>query len=142
MKNSILIIILLLSCVQNIKGQETSTPTFNLTIKINGLNSNKGKVLIGLYNNKKLFLKQQFKEGRAIILNQKANFLFTDIPKGEYAVSVLHDENNNNKMDTNFIGIPTEDYGCSNNASGFMGPPNYDDAKFTLVIDKVITINI
>jgi uncharacterized protein (DUF2141 family) len=50
---------------------------------------------------------------------------------------MFHDENDNNKMDNNFLGIPIEDYGCSNNAKGFMGPPKWIDAKFE-VSDKSI----
>jgi uncharacterized protein (DUF2141 family) len=54
----------------------------------------------------------------------------------------VHDENDNKKMDTNFIGIPKEDFGCSNNATGFMGPPKYEDAKFMLEENKTIDIKI
>jgi uncharacterized protein (DUF2141 family) len=68
--------------------------------------------------------------------------IFKDIPKGEYAVSFVHDENDNKKMDTNFIGIPKEDFGCSNNATGVMGPPKYEDAKFQLTKNKTINIKI
>lgn len=45
-------------------------------------------------------------------------------------------------MDSNFLGIPKEDYGCSNNATGFMGPPKYNDAKFTLSENKTVNIEI
>ena len=45
-------------------------------------------------------------------------------------------------MDTNLFGIPKEDYGCSNNARGFMGPPKYNDAKFQLTGNKTIDIKI
>jgi uncharacterized protein (DUF2141 family) len=45
-------------------------------------------------------------------------------------------------MDTNFIGIPKDDFGCSNNATGFMGPPKYEDAKFMLTENKTIDIKI
>ena len=46
-------------------------------------------------------------------------------------------------MDTNFLGIPKEDYGCSNNARGTLGPPKWKDAKFELKgQDKVITISL
>lgn len=40
------------------------------------------------------------------------------------------------------MGIPKEDYGCSNEASGFMGPPKWNDAKFELKENKVITITL
>ena len=45
-------------------------------------------------------------------------------------------------MDTNFLGIPKEPIGISNNAKGFMGPPKYKDAKFELKHDKTLKINI
>lgn len=54
---------------------------------------------------------------------------FEGIPYGEYAVAIMHDENGNGKVDTNWIGIPIEGLGVSNNAKGFMGPPKFKDAK-------------
>ena len=58
--------------------------------------------------------------------------VFEDIPYGEYAVAIMHDENNNLIMDTNWIGIPKEGVGASNDAPAKMGPPKYKDAKFDL----------
>jgi uncharacterized protein (DUF2141 family) len=49
----------------------------------------------------------------------------------------LHDENRNNEMDTNFLGIPIEGFGASNDARGFLSPPKYDDAKFYLNSDSL-----
>ena len=66
------------------------------------------------------------------IKNETATVTFTDLPKGEYAVSVYHDENANGVMDKNMFGIPSEDYAASNNAKGVMGPPKYADAKFKI----------
>jgi len=57
--------------------------------------------------------------------------VFESIPPGVYALSAFHDKNNNGKLDTNLLSIPTEDYGASNNARGTFGPPSFDDAKFT-----------
>ena len=55
-----------------------------------------------------------------------------DIPKGVYTIGIFVDVNLNNKMDTNFVGIPKEQYGFSNNAKGFMGPPTFEAASFTV----------
>lgn len=115
---------------------------FNLTVKIAGLKSDKGSLIVGLYNQKELFLKKHYRGVYSKIKNQKSVVVFKDIPKGEYAISFIHDKNNNNKMDTNFLGIPKEEYGCSNNAVGFMGPPKYKDAKFILESNKNISITI
>ena len=57
---------------------------------------------------------------------------FENIPAGSYAVAVLHDENKNEKMDFNLVGIPKEAYGFSNNAKGFMAPPKFSDAAIRL----------
>lgn len=56
--------------------------------------------------------------------------VFRGIPEGTYGLSAFHDKNGNGKLDTNFVGMPTEDYCASNNARGFMGPPSFEDAKF------------
>lgn len=61
---------------------------------------------------------------------------------GEYAVRVMHDENDNDKLDSNLIGIPKEPWGFSNNAVGSFGPPDWKDAKFTLDGSHSITIDL
>ena len=111
-----------------------------ISVSISGLKNNNGYVMIGLYNKKDAFLNKTFKGNSVAITDKKATLLFNDIPNGEYAVSFFHDANSNGKMDTNFVGIPKESYGASNNAKGFFGPPKYDDAKFLVATDKVITI--
>ena len=139
MKKLILLTALIFTGIFTTYAQEK---TYNLTVNIAGLSSSKGTLLIGVYNSKETFLKKQYKDDFAKITDKKSTVIFTDLPKGEYAVSFVHDENDNKIMDTNFIGIPKEDYGCSNNATGFMGPPKYKDAKFLLDKDKTIEIKI
>lgn len=56
---------------------------------------------------------------------------FDKVRPGTYGLSAFHDRNSNGKLDTNFLGMPTEDYCASNNARGVLGPPSFDDAKFT-----------
>ena len=111
-----------------------------ISVSISGLKNNNGYVMIGLYNKKDAFLNKTFKGNSVAINDKKATLVFNDIPNGEYAVSFFHDANSNGKMDTNFVGIPKESYGASNNAKGFFGPPKYDDAKFLVATDKVIII--
>jgi uncharacterized protein (DUF2141 family) len=139
MKKLILTIVIILTGVFSTNAQEE---TFNLTVNISGLSSDKGTLMVGVYNKKENFLNTTFKGEIVKIENKKSMVVFKNLPKGEYAVSFVHDENDNKKMDTNFLGIPKEDYGCSNNATGFMGPPKYKDAKFMLVENKTIEIEI
>ena len=55
---------------------------------------------------------------------------FEDIPRGTYAMAVVHDENMNGKLDANWLGVPTEGYGFSNDATGVLGPPSFSAASF------------
>jgi len=139
MKKLMFTIAIILTSILTTTAQEK---TFNLTVNISGLDSDNGKVMIALYDGEAQFLNKRFKSAMIKSNNKKVTYTFKDVPKGEYAVSFFHDENDNNKMDTNFIGIPKEDYGCSNNATGFMGPPQYEDAKFLLEENKSIDIKI
>jgi len=68
---------------------------------------------------------------------------FADIKLGNYAVSVLHDENQNKDLDTNMLGIPKEGYGFSNNVTGVIGPPSFRKARFHVPArGSSITINM
>ena len=53
-----------------------------------------------------------------------------ELPPGTYAIGIFHDVNLNNKMDNNLFGIPKEQYGFSNNARAFFGPPAFEAAAF------------
>ena len=107
-----------------------------ITVTITGLRNTKGAVLISLYNSGENFPRDAAKyavgKGKAAIVNGTATIIFKNQPYGKYAIAVLHDENNNLKMDTNFFGIPKEGYGFSNNARGTFGPPSYEKAAFNL----------
>lgn len=113
-----------------------------MQVEVKGLKNNNGKVMIGVYNSEGTFLKKTYKGRVATIKNNKATTTFTDLPVGEYAVSVYHDENNNQKLDVNFMGIPKEKYASSNGAKGFMGPPKYVDAHFKITANNTIVIKI
>ena len=68
---------------------------------------------------------------------------FADVPLGTYAVTVYHDVNDNQKLDTNWIGIPKEPVAISNNAKGRLGPPKWKDAKFELrEATKELTVSL
>jgi uncharacterized protein (DUF2141 family) len=64
------------------------------------------------------------------IRKSQARCDFEDIPPGTYAMAVIHDENMNGKLETNWLGIPTEGYGFSNDAKGVMGAPSFSAASF------------
>lgn len=65
-----------------------------------------------------------------------------DIPDGTYAIGIFIDTNDNNKMDKNFLGIPKEQYGFSNNAKARFGPPSFEDASFILKDNLFLSITL
>lgn len=136
MQTLIKIIILTLLSINATNAQESKG--FDVTINVSNLNSNNGKVFVALYNSEANFLNKQIKGEISQIDNKTSTVTFKNIQNGIYAISMFHDENSNNIMDTNFLGIPKEDYGCSNNAKGFMGPPKWEDAKFQINNQSII----
>lgn len=137
MKNLIKIMCLSLFSVFAMSAQESNQN--DVTVVILNLKSNKGKVFAALYNSEATFLGNGIKSAIKKIDNKTCTIVFKDVPNGTYAVSMFHDENDNQKMDTNFMGIPKETYGCSNNAKGFMGPPKWNDAKFHILNESITT---
>lgn len=139
MKNTILILAIIFSGIFSTDAQENET--FDLTIEVNGIKNNQGKIFIAIYDSEETFLNKA--SGIiAEIKDKKSTGIFKGLKKGTYAVSLFQDENNNQKLDTKIFGIPKEPYGFSNDASGFMGPPKFKDAKFNLDSNKKITVNI
>lgn len=68
---------------------------------------------------------------------------YADLPEGSYAVSIGHDLNGNKRVDTNFIGLPTEQWGVSNNARPSLRAPRFDEAVFKLAPDaKQVFIDV
>ena len=107
------------------------TPLFSngqvvLTVEIEQLRNNNGKLLLELDNDKEEVIKG-FSEQ---IVNNKCVIIIKDLSPGEYAFKYFHDENNDEKINTNFLGIPKEGYGFSNNAKGTFGPPSFDKMLF------------
>ena len=105
-----------------------------IRVKVEGLRSDKGQVKCALFSSAKDFPKNGDKavaHAQSAIAHGKAVCEFSAVAPGRYAVSVFHDENSNGKMDTNFIGMPREGVGASNNAIGHFGPPKFDAAAFS-----------
>jgi len=111
-----------------------------LVVKCIGLKSNKGSVKMALCNSIKNYEDQEnpFIGKTLSIKNKIAEIEIDDIPYGDYAIKSFHDENDNNDLDTNFLGLPVEDYGFSNNARGTFGPPSWKEAKFKVQKDYIL----
>ncbi|MEO6914786.1 MAG: DUF2141 domain-containing protein [Chitinophagaceae bacterium] len=141
MKQNLTLLILLMVCslVQAQSAQKV------LNIEVTGLRSDKGKVLISVFASAKGFPEitadAVYTTG-AKIKNGKSSLVFANITEGNYAIAVLHDENDNMKMDTRAFGIPKEGYGFSNNVMGILGPPSFKKASISYPAQKEVVIKI
>jgi uncharacterized protein (DUF2141 family) len=118
-----------------------------LTITIENLRSDKGEVYLCVFSaetsDPKVF--PDCDKGRPVrsqkmaIGGGKAIVTYYGLKDGVYAVAMIHDENGNGQLDTNFIGIPTEGLGVSNNPR-LTGKPGFDEAKFNIRGNTSITI--
>lgn len=100
---------------------------------IEGLHSDWGQVVCALFAAANDFPKRMdraFARTAAHIISGRATCEFRKVPAGVYAVSVFHDENLNGRLDTNWLGIPREGVGASNNPKPRMGPPKFAAAEF------------
>ncbi|WP_044209018.1 DUF2141 domain-containing protein [Flammeovirga sp. OC4] len=113
-------------------------------VTITEVSSDKGKLVIGLYNKENTFPKyEEVYQGQIISAQKgKVSCTFSNLPKGEYAIAVWHDENNNQSLDTNWVGIPKEKYGFSNNPDSRFGAPSFEKAAFDFNQDKTISLTI
>ncbi|MCY4608268.1 MAG: DUF2141 domain-containing protein [bacterium] len=104
-----------------------------LAIDVTGIRSDDGRVFLALHQDR---ADVSFPDDQGAVAGAWMNavagtlsLVFPDLAEGHYAVSVMHDENGDGELDANLLGVPTEGYGFSNDATGFMGPPDFSDAS-------------
>jgi uncharacterized protein (DUF2141 family) len=112
----------------------------DLKVSVQGIKSETGVVYYALFD-KAGFTQKSLAVARSDI--KQATALFENLSPGEYAVTIYVDVNENGKLDKNFVGMPQEPYGFSNDAMGTMGPPGFEAAAIKLGDEnQAITINL
>ena len=111
-----------------------------------------GTLMLAIYNNTEAFEGSVIKEKRSevgvfkgleLYLEPKDSMrLSIEIPDGEYAIAFFVDANGNKKLDKNFLGIPKEQFGFSNNAMGTLSAPSFEQAKFKVAGNTVQNIKL
>lgn len=112
----------------------THAQAASLELTVSGLNRAEGHVLVAVFDQADLWLKgKPLRSARAKVEGGELKLQFDDLPEGvSLALSVVHDLNDNKRLDMNVMGMPTEPYGFSNNATGNFGPPSFEAAKLVL----------
>lgn len=117
----------------------------SLRIEITDIRNASGKVGCLIFNAPEGYPEAHDKAHKEIhvpIMSGVAVCEFKKLTAGEYAAIVIHDENLNGKLDKNFLGIPREGYGASNNIRPAMSAPGYKEAAFKITAGAPITIAI
>ncbi len=114
-----------------------------IEVEIPDLRSARGSVRCGLYATAKGF--PEVPPSRSVVVTvraKQATCAFKDVPAGQYAVSLFHDEDNDGALDKNFLGVPQESYGVSNNKTYAMSAPKYNESAFKLAAGETKRLTI
>lgn len=127
-KQFALILILTLGTCIKLTGQIT------LHIEITGLRNSKGQIVLELSSEHEKSISGITKD----VAYKSCTIIIQNLKPGKYAFKYFHDENRNTNLDMNWLGIPVEGYGFSNNASGTFGQPAFEKTVFELKHSMVL----
>jgi uncharacterized protein (DUF2141 family) len=116
-----------------------------IKLTITSLRNDKGFVLVNLFKEGVGFPDEAgkaFRKDKVVIYNKRAVIIFPELPAGNYAIAILHDENNDQVMNKSRLGLPKEGYGFSNNVMAAFGPPSYKKASFSHSINSLTEVSI
>lgn len=115
-----------------------------LNVWVNNVANPKGSISVAVYNSDETFLSfDRVLRSDSVAANEgSVELSIPDLPPGEYALAVFHDENNNGELDTNWFGIPKEKVAFSNAKMKTFGPPKYHECAFKMISDHEIQIDL
>jgi uncharacterized protein (DUF2141 family) len=123
-------------------------PCPGIHVKILDIRNSTGTVACALFESPEGFPSEYLHFATNIMIikirKSQARCDFEDIPPGTYSMAVVHDENMNGKLDTDWMGVPMEGYGFSNDANALLGPPSFSAASFKYDgrnIDMTMSLN-
>ena len=119
----------------------SSAAASDLSVNVTGIKSDLGDVHVALFKRPEDFPEYEgiFREKQVLIRLHQAKAVFRGLQPGLYAIAIYHDENNNDEFDQGFLGIPLEDYGFSNGAKVFFGPPSFIEAAIDVPEAGLVT---
>lgn len=115
-----------------------------LSVDVKGVKSNNGSVLVAVYDSSDSFLDSDKMYSGGSSKAQQGNTLviIEDLPDGEYALAIFHDEDGDDELDTNWIGIPKEPICFSIGKMKTFGPPKYSECSFKVDGNKEIQVSL
>ena len=116
----------------------TAVAQNSIQVKVTGIREASGNILIALFNNEGDFLKKAVQSRSIKASDTTVIYVFDNLAAGDYAISIIHDENSNGELDKNYLGIPREGFAFGNNSMGTFGPPSFEKARVTVGVKKVV----
>jgi uncharacterized protein (DUF2141 family) len=117
-----------------VSAEDAAPVDGTITVRVWNLQNDKGQIGCSLYSKKDGFPTDSTKADARMMVQpsgKKATCVFKGVKPGTYAVSMMHDENEDEELETNFVGRPQEWWGVSNDAPlERFGPPKYENATF------------
>lgn len=114
----------------------------NLVVVIKNIKEAKGTIAVALFDNEADFTSKMRQGKTTVAKTDEIQVTFENIVPGIYAISVMHDANENDELDSNAFGIPKEGFGFSNDAMGMFGPPSFEKAKFNFTGENKVYITL
>lgn len=114
----------------------------SMVVVVKNVKEAKGKVSVALFNREDEFMGKSLANQTTVAKTGEVQLTFENVIPGDYAISVMHDANENNELDSNAFGIPKEGFGFSNDAMGMFGPPSFEKAKFKFTGESAIAITL
>ena len=123
----------LLASMLLISSMPVSAELSSLKITVTEATTTTGTIEVTLFDSGESFLKKSFlQQGGKVDENGTFVAEFAGLEEGEYAVVVVHDENDNGAFDSGFLGFGGESLGYSNNVRPFLGRPDFDEVKLSI----------
>jgi uncharacterized protein (DUF2141 family) len=132
-----------LACTALASAAQPPESGYSLTLVVEGVNNTRGVIGVLVFDSPNGWPEDVAFAFRTMAVPAQApvtELTIPDLPSGDYAVVVLHDENSNMKLDRNWLGMPKEQWGMSNNPHVFLSAPSFDSARFTLAADEQLHI--
>lgn len=137
MRNSLFLLMMMLA-------HSLIASNIDVTVKVTNIQKLVGDIIIALYDDGENFGKEEY-FSEVVIVPANSDTVtaeIKDLKEGEYAFTVLHDENSNQKCDYNFLGIPKESIGFSNNVRPKLKMPSFEEVKVYVKDKSVVNIEL
>lgn len=119
---------------------DAANTTHTLTITMGGFKSLTGDARVAVFRGEAAFKGNDALDGKVASVDADTVTLSFELPAGEYGVKAFQDLDQDGKLDTNMLGIPSEPWAVSN-ASNSFGPPKWSKSHFTLSGDMTLTLD-